>query len=229
MTCNPFSEMQSSFNRLYIFGAGGFGREVAWLAVQALGTGCELIFLVDNPAYTTGPVNGVPIRLVGDVIGGASDRFVVAVGDAGLRRKAAVKCAGVGLQPVTLVHPRVEASKFVSIGAGSVVCAGCILTTDITVGEHVHVNLDCTIGHDVRIGDFSTLSPGVHVSGHVHIGSEVFIGTGANIINGSVSAPLVIGDGAVIAAGACVTKSVEAGALMAGVPAVTKRLRSSSP
>ncbi len=109
------------------------------------------------------------------------------------------------------------------IAAGSVICAGSILTTNVAIGEHVHVNVGCTISHDVFIGDFSTLSPGVHVSGHVHIGRDVFIGTGANIINGSANGPIVIGDGAVIAAGACVTKSVEPGALMAGVPAVRKR------
>ena len=223
MTPNPFCGVKPSFHRLYIFGAGGFGREIAWLAAQAWGMEIELIFLVDNPAYVKEPVHGVPVRLVGDVAGGSSDRFVVAVGDAGLRRKAATACTGVGLRPATLVHPRVEASSFVSLGVGTVVCAGSILTTDVTLGEHVHVNLDCTIGHDVRIGDFSTLSPGVHVSGHVQIGRDVFIGTGANIINGSAGSPLVIGDGAVIAAGACVTKSVEVGALMAGVPAIRKR------
>ena len=61
------------------------------------------------------------------------------------------------------------------------------------------------------------------MSAHVQIGRDVFIGTGANIIHGSAKAPIVIGDGAVIAAGACVTKSVEPDALMAGVPAVRKR------
>ena len=223
MKCNPFFETKPSFRRLYIFGAGGFGREIAWLAEQTWNGDVETVFLVDDPAYVTAPVNGIPVRLVSDVVVVDADRFVVAVGDAKLRRRAAAACVGAGLQPTQLVHPRVEMSRFVSIAGGCVVCAGCILTTDVSLGEHVHVNLDCTIGHDVVIGDYSTLSPGVHVSGNVQIGQDVFIGTGANIINGKAGAPLVIGDGAVIAAGACVTKSVEPGALMAGVPALRKR------
>ena len=79
------------------------------------------------------------------------------------------------------------------------------------------------VGHNVIIEEFSTLSPGVCVSGHVHIGRNVFVGTGATIINGTEDAPLIIGDGPIIAAGACVIRSVEPGALMAGVPAVRKR------
>lgn len=223
MKSNPFFEIKPSFNRLYVFGAGGFGREIAWLAEQIWAEAVEIVFLVDNPAYVTGPVSGVPVRLVSDVAAIDGDRFVVAVGDAQLRRRAVAACVGAGFQPAQLVHPRVEMSRFVSLGGGCVVCAGSILTTDISLGEHVHVNLDCTIGHDVVIGDYSTLSPGVHVSGHVQIGRDVFIGTGANIINGSAASPLIIGDGALIAAGACVTKSVESGALVAGVPAVRKR------
>lgn len=222
-SCNSFYQPDPGFDRLYIFGAGGSGREIAWLAEQSWGNKVDLVFLVDQSAYLSGPVNDIPVRLVADVMSGEGDRFVVAVGDAALRRKAVAACMGAGLRPVTLIHPRVEMSTRVEVGEGSVICAGVIVTTNVVVGHHVHVNLDCTISHDVRLGDYATLSPGVHVSGHVEIGSDVFIGTGANIINGRAGDPLVISDGAVIAAGACVTKSVEPHALMAGVPAVRKR------
>ena len=111
----------------------------------------------------------------------------------------------------------------VALGPGSVICAGSILTVNIEIGAHVHINLGCTIGHDAVIGNFSTLSPGVHVSGNVQIGERVYIGTGATLINGHANDPLVVGDGAVIAAGACVTRSVESGAMVAGVPAIRKR------
>lgn len=114
-------------------------------------------------------------------------------------------------------------SARVELGDGVVVCAGSVVTTNVSLGNHVHVNVSCTISHDVSIGDYTTLSPGVHVSGHVEIAEDVFVGTGANIINGSATTPLVIGKGAVIAAGACVTRPVEPGALVAGVPAVRKR------
>lgn len=223
MASNPFHQTDAGFRLLYVFGAGGFGREVAWLAEQAWGGQVRVQFLVDNPDYLRPEINGIESMLLSEVRPDPSARFVIAVGDSSSRRRIAGLCESRGLISTILVHPRVEASRWIEIGGGTVICAGVIVTTNIRLGRHVHINLDCTIGHDVVIGDFSTLSPGVHVSGHVHVGQGVFIGTGANIIAGSAENPLVIADNAVVAAGACVIKPVEAGTLVAGVPAIRKR------
>ncbi|MEN1944506.1 acetyltransferase [Luteimonas sp. MJ293] len=220
---NSFHFPVPEFKRLMIFGAGGFGREMAWLARQCREDKIEVSFVVDRPEYLTGDVNEIPVRLLDDCESTPDVCYVVALGDPAQRRKAVAACEARGLHPTILVHPRVEASDTVVLGIGSVVCAGSILTVNIEIGEHVQVNLSCTIGHDVRVGKFSTLSPGVHVSGNVRIGEGVFIGTGASIINGHPGAPLVIGDGAVIAAGSCVIKPVEPGSMVAGVPAARKR------
>lgn len=208
---------------LYVFGCGGFGREVAWLASQIFSEKMALSFLVDRPEYLQPPVNGLPVAMLSDLRPNRESVFVVAIGDPHARRKAAQRCLAAGLDATTLIHPRAEISQWVDIGAGTIICAGCIVTTNVSVGAHVHLNLGCTVGHDVIIGEFTTLSPGVHVSGHVHIGRGVFIGTGANIINGTSETPLVIGDGAVVAAGACVTRSIPSATLVAGVPAMPKK------
>lgn len=129
------------------------------------------------------------------------------------------KAEAAGMTPETVIHPRVERSEWIEIGEGTVICAGSILTTNITLGRHVQINLDCTIGHDVVMGDYTTLAPGVHVSGWVHFGPRAYVGTGAVIVNGTHDTPIVIGDDAVIGAGACVTKSVPPGVTVVGVPA----------
>ena len=69
------------------------------------------------------------------------------------------------------------------------------------------------------VGDYTTLAPGVHISGRVHLGQRVYVGTGAVIINGTPDNPIVIDDDVTIGAGACVTKSVPAGQTVVGVPA----------
>jgi sugar O-acyltransferase (sialic acid O-acetyltransferase NeuD family) len=69
----------------------------------------------------------------------------------------------------------------VHIGNGSIICAGTILTTNITIGMHSHINLNNTICHDCNIGDFFTTAPGVNISGTTNIGSNVYIGTNSSI------------------------------------------------
>lgn len=220
---NPFYRPVPGFNRLTIFGAGGHGREIAWLVRQCWGKEVEIEFAVDRPEFLANEVDGIPLRLLDDCLPTPDGRFVVAVGDPVLRKKAARLCQSLGFCPALLVHPRVEASDSIILGPGSVVCAGTILTVNLDIGSHVHVNVNCSVSHDVVIGDFSTLSPGVCIAGNVTIGDGVFIGAGASVINGRSSDQLFIGEGAVIAAGACVTRSVAPGAMVAGVPAIRKR------
>lgn len=206
-----------------IYGGGGFAREVAWLAesCQDQGEPYEVVAFVDDDRQQQGRIlNGIPVVSLDTAAAkhqGA--RIVAAVGDPATRKTIMERAELSRWVPATLVHERTELSRFVEIGEGTVVCAGNILTINIRLGRHVHVNLDCTIGHDVILGDFTTLAPGVHVSGWVHMGERVYVGTGAVIINGTAERPIIIGDGAVVGAGACVTKSVASDVTVVGVPA----------
>lgn len=78
----------------------------------------------------------------------------------------------------TLIHPSVQIlGAITNIGEGSIICAGCILTENIQIGNHCHLNLMSTIGHDCVIGDFFTTAPGAKISGNCGIGDRVYIGT----------------------------------------------------
>ena len=223
MKTNFLHDPNPDFERLYVFGAGGHGREIWWLVEQCWGTRVSVEFIVDRVEYLTDKVDGCPVRLLQDLPSPAGARYVVALGNSRDRERAALQCEAHGLVAASLIHPRVEASRRIQFGPGCVIFAGSILTTNIDLGAHVHINVHCSISHDVTIGEFTTLSPGVHVSGNVTIGRHVFLGTGATIVNGAPGEPLEIGDDAIIAAGACVTGPVAPGSLVAGVPAIQKR------
>lgn len=209
--------------KVAIYGASGFGREVAWLteAYAAVDTHIAVVCFIDDDLNKQGmTLNDIPVMGLEEARTRYPDALVVSgVGDPSIREELMNKAAAVGFSFMTLIHPCVEMSQWIRIGEGSVICAGNILTTNITLGRHVQINLDCTIGHDVKIGDYGTLAPGVHVSGCVHIGKRVYIGTGAVIINGLQSNPLVIDDDAIVGAGACVIKSIPSGQTWVGVPA----------
>jgi sugar O-acyltransferase (sialic acid O-acetyltransferase NeuD family) len=205
--------------RIAIFGAGGFGREVLQLIqdinAQADTWNCAG-FLVDRGSSGPAEVAGLPV--LGDIEWLAAHpdvQVVVAVGSSAARRRIVerirARCVN---RFATLVHPRAWVGGRVQLGAGSIVCAGALLTTDIRIAQHVHVNIGCTIGHDAELADFVTLNPSVNVSGNVriHEGSEV--GTGSVIIPGQT-----VGSWAIVGAGTVVTREVPANVTAVGAPA----------
>jgi sugar O-acyltransferase (sialic acid O-acetyltransferase NeuD family) len=209
---------------LIIYGAGGFARELAWLASEATAAGLQSLRVValvdDNPEAAGRLINGM------EVMGfeAACNRFPqaafsIGIGSPRARQVLRAKVEAAGFRMLTLVDPLARISRTSTIGTGSVICAGVIVTTNVTIGINVQLNLDCTIGHDAILEDEVTLAPGVHVSGRVHIEQGVYIGTGAVLINGSEDRFLRIGRHSVIGAGASVIRDVPADVTVVGVPA----------
>lgn len=102
------------------------------------------------------------------------------------------------------------------------------------VGKNVFINFDCTFldlggitiddnvmlapkvsllseGHPIAVDDRQTLT-----AGSIHVKRNVWIGAGATILQG-----VTIGENAVVAAGAVVSKDVPANTVVGGVPAKT--------
>lgn len=212
--------------RIAVYGGGGFAREVAWLVESCGRVGNEkfevVCFIDDDQNLHGTKLNGVSVYSLSDAAKLYPDAEVISgIGSPTAREVVMTNAQLAGFRCATIIHPSVEYSTtWNSIGEGTVICAGSILTVNIGLGKHVQINLDCTIGHDAILGDYTTLAPGVHVSGWVHMGKRVYVGTGANIINGTQDQPIIIADDVTIGAGACVTKSVEeSGITVVGVPA----------
>jgi sugar O-acyltransferase (sialic acid O-acetyltransferase NeuD family) len=211
-----------------IYGAGGFAREVDWLVSELEGVmdprGPRVVAYIDDTAAAEQSLNGKPVLSLERFIAKYPEALIsIAIGNSQARADVARRCKAAGRDFVTLIAADVHYSRTVAFGDGCVICAGVALTVHVVLGAHVHVNLNCTIGHDAILEDYVTLAPGVHVSGNVHIKRGAYIGTGAAIINGTSEHPLIIGENAVVGANACVTGDVEPACLYAGVPAVLKK------
>ena len=205
---------------LIIFGASGFGREVAW-AVERLNkvnpSWNLLGFMDDADDIQETEINGYKVLGKTEDVSSYPDAyFVVAVGASRTREKIVfnMKAVNPSIKFGTVIDPSVEMSDLVTIGEGTIICAHTIITVNIEIGAHVIINLDCTIGHDAVLQDFVTLYPSVNVSGITNIGHAVELGTGMQIIQGKT-----VGEYSILGAGAVVVKDIPAKCTAVGSPA----------
>ena len=206
------SDFWWSMNKqICIFGAGGFAREVFCLIADLEREGEVAGFLEADHAWRAHELLGIPV-LPESVFDPAKHTAVLAVGDPGLRERIA-RGLPRDTEFETLIHPSVVASRWIEIGEGAVICAGTVLTCDIRLGRHVHLNLRTTVGHDVVTGDFVTVSPGSNISGKVTLGHRVFLGSGA-----CIRQEITLGDDIVIGMGGVVVTDLHEAGTYVGNP-----------
>lgn len=206
--------------KIAIYGAGGFGREVAFLIndINKANPLYELIGYFDDDKVKGEIINSFP------VLGGMKElnsynskiAIVIAVGHPQTKRKIVESIDNKNITFPTVIHPSVLRGprEFTTIGEGCIICAGVIITVNIDIRDFVILNLSCTVGHDTLIESYCSVMPTVNISGGVKVRSEVYLGAGAVITN-----QLDIGKGTIVGAGAVVTKSLPENCTAVGAPA----------
>ena len=204
--------------RLIIIGAGGFGREVCAWAKQSPQCGKDWQiqgFLDDN---TDALSNFNPPLPVIDSIQNYSiqsdDLFLCAIGSPHSKKTVCTKILQKGGQFLSLIHPSLIKGDNVTIGTGVIICPGVILTSNIVIKDFATINCGSTVGHDVSIGNWSTLSALCDVTGGCSLDDSVFVGSHSSIIPGKH-----LKEGAFIGAGSVVISDVAAGNTVFGSPA----------
>ena len=208
--------MSTAKRPIKIIGGGAHGRVVADIARAA---GESVSGFIDDGADSA-PANtraeGPAQKIVPQIV--ATHRFVAAIGDAITRRSFSEFVLAAGGELVTLVHPSAIVAPDVKIGHGTVVMAGAIINTGTMIGRFAVVNTGAIVDHDNIIEDNVQIAPGCNLAGRVTCLRDCFIGTGATIIP-----RIVIGEGAYVAAGSIVIRSVKPRTLVAGCPATEKK------
>ncbi len=206
-------------HNLFIIGASNFGREMeSWL--QLIPQSERDWELKGYLHYFDGksPLEGYPsdYKIVGDWRSfklTRNDYCIAAVADC-LWKMKIYEHLKARTTFYTYIAPDAVLGKYNTIGEGSIICPGCIITTNVILGKCVIINIGTQIGHDSVIGDFCSLMPNVDLGGKVTVGRNVFIGTKATIIP-----KIVIGEGATIGAGSVVVKKVKSSVTVFGNPA----------
>ena len=202
-----------------IIGAGGHAREVLDV-FDALNQVAPRYDVLGYIVETGHGVPGTRVRerpILGDfdwLTGRAGQvQAICAVGPPNLKRRLVKRAEDAGIAFCSAVHPGAVMTPHVTLGRGVVVAAGCVLTNQILVADHAHLNIGCTIAHDSRLEAFVTLSPGVHAGGDVVFAEGCEVGIGASIIPRRR-----IGAWSVVGAGTVVTHDVPDDSTVVGVP-----------
>lgn len=188
-----------------IIGAGGFAREI-----KAHMCDPTIKCFVDDQFWKENNENTYPLSEFNP----NEYEVLVAIGDS-KDRFDMIQRLPKETQYFTFIHPSVQLlDNNIEIGKGSVICAGCVLTTNIKIGEHAHLNLQTTIGHDCEIGNYFTTAPGVKISGNCKIYDCVYIGT-----NASIKQKISIHSSSIIGMNAAVVKNINEPGIYVGIPA----------
>ena len=190
-----------------IIGNGGFGREVFYSMTKE--EQLNTVFFVEDEYYDKSQDNTLPLSKFN------KDEYevVIAIGNS-IVRENIVKKLPKDTKYFIHIHPSVQIhSSDVKIGEGSIICGGSILTANIKIGKHSHLNLLTTIGHDNVIGDYFTTAPGSKISGNCNIGKHVYFGT-----NSSVREKITICDNVTIGLNSGVVKDINEKGVYVGLP-----------
>ncbi len=208
-----------------IYGIGGFAREVFPLVKEKAqeNNNSKIYFIVDDKYLNDKrELRGIEIISFNNFIEISNAEKFLTVGFSDVLRRIEVFnfCEKNNIKLLNISATNVVIMDNVKIGDGYILCPFVTLTSDVTIGKGFQANIYSYVAHDCSIGDYVTFAPAVKCNGNVHIGDNVYVGTGAIIHQGKSNKPLKIGKGAVIAAGAVVTKNVPEGMTVFGNPAI---------
>lgn len=204
-----------------IYGAGGFGKEVACLLrrINAAGGDWQLVGFYDDAKPA-----GTQVSVYGQVLGNMDDLLKVdqplAVAIAINENKAVRRLRKEITNPHISFPNLIDPSLFlvdpqtVTMGQGNIIQYGCMISCDVVIGSFNLFNDHVVVGHDNVIGDFNGLMPAAHLSGGVTIGNNNLLGVASVVLQG-----MTIGDGITLGANSVLMTQPKSHSTYLGVPA----------
>lgn len=206
-----------------VYGAGGFGREVACL-IRIINESLpesrwNLIGFFDDYEELKGTTNEY-----GEVIGSIRDLnewptpidIVIAIGNPQVVKKVAEKIVNPLVEFPNVIAPSVHwlDENNVRIGKGNVICTGCLISCNVEIGDFNILNGFIPVGHDTRIGNYNVIMPSCNISGGVVMGDGNFLGVQSVVLQ-----YIKIGNNTRIGANSVVMRKTKDGFLYMGNPA----------
>jgi sugar O-acyltransferase (sialic acid O-acetyltransferase NeuD family) len=212
-------------SQLLLIGASGLARE-ALTVVRAAGEHEVIGFLDDDPSTWGRQFDDITVR------GGINElneypkaKLLLCPGRGPAREGLARRMHSLGRGEdayLTVIDESVVIPPSCRVGAGSILLAGTVLTTNVELGRHVVVMPNVSITHDDLIESFATLCAGVSLGGNAWVGEGAYLG-----MNASVREGVKVGKNSVLGMGSVLLQDLPIGEVWAGVPARPLRVTAS--
>jgi len=169
-----------------IFGAGGFGREVACI-IRMINESREepewnmIGFFDDNQA-----LKGQSVSHYGVCLGGLEElnswnsplAIAIAIGSPQAIAKVVANITNPKVTFPNLMAPDTVFldKEHLKMGKGNIVCPRCTLSCDVEMGDFNLLVGGIPVGHDVRMGSYNVVMPSVNICGGVQMGDCNMLG-----------------------------------------------------
>lgn len=201
-----------------IAGAGALGR----VMYDFISRHYEIVaFADDSSEYENTMICGLKVLKIDQIIDHFNNdvQIILAVLNPLNRKLISKQILNMGFKIATYIADSSFISPFAKIGPSCCLLPNSFVMNNASVGKYVHLHFNSVVGHDCVVGKYSSIAPNVILGGFAKLGKLVSIGMGAKILP-----HLIVGDGAVVGAGAVVTKSIPSKTIVYGNPATIKKI-----
>jgi sugar O-acyltransferase (sialic acid O-acetyltransferase NeuD family) len=177
-------------NKIIVYGAGGFGREIACLinSINQVKKQWNMIGFIDDDT------SAIRLKRFGKVLGNLDflndypEKIAVAISIASpeILKKLTVEITNPNSWYPNLIAPDVkfhDPDSF-SIGVGNIIFFSCRISCNVKMGNFNLMNSLVSLGHDVTVGNRNVFNPNVRISGDCTVGNDNFFGIQSIILQG---------------------------------------------
>ena len=176
--------------------------------------GCKIIGIVDEEPKGNYRYLGNDEEFVKNCADYIDIPLVITPDKPEIREKIYNDYKNLGFSFKTLIAPEAVVSESATISEGCIIQTFCNISSNVKLDKCVRVNTGANIMHDCNVGAYSVVAPSAVLLGKVVVGEKVYIGANSTLLP-SVS----IGDNSKVGAGAVVTRDVNEGCVVVGIPA----------
>lgn len=206
--------------KIAVYGAGGFGREVACLInkINQKKPQWEFIGFFDD-----GIEKGIKNEY-GVVIGGIKElneypeslSIAIAIALPKVKENLHNKITNTKIDFPSIISPDIEFldEDNITIGKGNIICRGCWFSCNVSIGDFNIFNVNIIVGHDTSIGDYNSFMTNAILSGEVSVKDRNYFGVGAVVLQ-----QLKIGDDVTVGANSLILRKTKDGMTYVGNPA----------